>query len=74
MQRGTYDFRFDEKNEIAIVRCIDYKRMAVATNFDNIECKSKVQRWFSEKREIATISQPNLINTYHTHIEGGRPL
>ena len=46
------------------------KRVAVAMNFDNIECTSKVQRWSSEKRERVTIPQPNLINTYNKHMGG----
>ena len=70
MQRGTYDIRFDEKNETTIVRWKDNKSLAVATNFDSIECTSKLQRWSLEKRERVTILQPNLINTYNKHMEG----
>ena len=51
MQGDTYDFQFDEKNEITIVRWKDNKSVAVATNFDNIECASKVQKWSSIVRK-----------------------
>lgn len=32
MQRGTYDFRFDEQNEIRIVRWRDNKTVTVVTS------------------------------------------
>ena len=51
MQCGVYNFRFDEKNEITVVRWKDNKNVTVAMNFDSIECISKVQRWSSEKRK-----------------------
>lgn len=34
-------------------------------NFDNIECTSKVQTWFSEKKENVVILQPNLSIDQH---------
>lgn len=70
MTHYSYDYRLDEKNETTIVRRKDNKSVAVMTNFYNIECSSKVQRWLSEKNGKVILPQSNLINNYNKYMGG----
>ena len=40
--RGTYDYRFDDKNEILIVKWVDNKCVTIGTNYDKVEPSCKV--------------------------------
>lgn len=68
--RGAYDFRFDSKNEIMIVKWNDNKCVSLATNFDTILPLSSVQRWNREKKERVAVSQPRAIFNYNKNMGG----
>lgn len=58
LQRGSYDYQFDEENEICIVKWNDNKCVSVATNFDTIEPLATVQRWSREKKRGLVYNNP----------------
>lgn len=68
--RGSYDYRFDIKEEILLVKWLDNKCVTVATNYDTIEPVGKVQRWKRDIKARGTVDQPKLIGTYNKNMGG----
>ena len=70
MERGTYDYRFDSKNEIFAVRWKDNKSVALASNFDRIEPLATTKRWSKELKEKVSIPQRLMIKNYNKCMGG----
>ena len=70
MTCGSYDHRFEVKDEMLIVRWKDNKAVGIASNFDTILPEVSVQRWSSESKSRIPIVQPYVILTYNKHMGG----
>lgn len=68
--RGTYDYCFDEKNEITIVKWKDNKCVTAATNFDYKEPLNQVSRHQKGLKEKSKILQPSTIAQYNKNMGG----
>ena len=67
---GSYDYRFDDKNEILIVKWVDQKCVTIGTNYDKIEPTCNVQRWSKGVKQKASVVQPEVLNTYSKNMGG----
>ncbi|CAG4993615.1 unnamed protein product [Parnassius apollo] len=68
--RAEYDYRFDTKNEIAVVRWKDNNVVTMGTNFDKIEPVGKVRRWCSTRRQKVNVNIPGLFVNYNKGMGG----
>ncbi|CAG4955700.1 unnamed protein product [Parnassius apollo] len=60
--RADYDYRFDTKNEITIVRWKDNNVVTMGSNFDAVEPLEKVKRWCSIQKQKVDVYIPRLFN------------
>ncbi|GFY00253.1 piggyBac transposable element-derived protein 2 [Trichonephila clavipes] len=68
--RGSYDYYFDEKNEITIVKWKDNKCVTTATNCDYIEPLIQVSRHQKGLKEKSQILQPTTVHQYKKNMGG----
>ncbi|KAJ2948736.1 hypothetical protein O0L34_g7996 [Tuta absoluta] len=68
--RAEYDYRFDKKNEITIVRWKDNNVVTMGSNFDNVEPLGKVKRWCSVKKQKFDVNIPRLFVNYNRGMGG----
>ncbi|KFM77163.1 hypothetical protein X975_10591, partial [Stegodyphus mimosarum] len=68
MGRGAADQKFDPNNQIAAVRWNDNRVGSVLTNFEDTECRSKVERRVKGGRQKVDI--PACITTYNKYKNG----
>lgn len=69
-ERGSYDYQFDEKNEILMVKWNDNKCVSLGSNFDTVEPLASAQRWNKAKMARAPIPQPRIIYNYNRYMGG----
>ena len=69
-ERGSYDYRFDTKNEILIVKWLDNKCVIVGTNYDTVQPVGQVLRWKKNIKEKGYVPQPHTLNTYSENMGG----
>ena len=65
---GSYDHRFEVKDEVLIVRWKDNKAVGIASNFDTILLEVSVQHWSNEGKSCIPIVQPYVIQTYNKYM------
>lgn len=70
LDRATYDYRFDKKGEILLVRWKDNSVCTMATNYDTIEPLGTVKRWCPIKKEKIDVAVPRLFQTYNKNMGG----
>ncbi|PRD26263.1 UNVERIFIED_CONTAM: PiggyBac transposable element-derived protein 2 [Trichonephila clavipes] len=70
LARGSYDYCFNEKNEITIVKWKDNKCVTTATNCDYIEHLIHVSRHQKGLKEKSQIFQSNTVHQYNKNIGG----
>lgn len=68
--RASYDYRFDTKNEITIVRWKDNNIVTMGSNFDDIEPLGKVKRWCNERKQKVDFNIPKLFINYNKGMGG----
>lgn len=68
--RADFDYRFDTKNEILIVRWMDNNVVTIGTNFDDLEPMGKVKRWCSSQKQKIDVNMPNLLVNYNKGMGG----
>ena len=67
---GAYDFRFDDKNEVLIVKWVDNKNVTIGTNYNKIEPTCNIECWYKCGKRKASVVQPEVLNTYNTSMRG----
>lgn len=70
LPRGSYDYRFDNKNKILLVKWNDNKCVSMATNFDTINPEASVARWSKEQKGKVLVAQPKVIYNYNQYMGG----
>lgn len=68
--RAQYDYRFDTKNEITIVRWKDNNVVTMGSKFDNIEPLGKVKRWCNARKQKVEVNIPTLFTNYNRGMGG----
>lgn len=69
-ERGSYDYRFDKKKEILVVKWNDNKVVSVMTNYDSVDPLTTAQRYDRKEKKRIDIVQPKLIKTYNKGMGG----
>ena len=69
-ERGSYDYRFDTKNEILIVKWLDNKCIIVGTNYDTVQPVGRILRWKKSIKRKGYVPQPHTLNTYNENMGG----
>lgn len=69
-ERGTYDYRFDTKNEILAATWNDNSCVRLLSNHATIEPVTKIKRYNRVEKKDILVPQPNLIADYNTHMGG----
>lgn len=69
LERGSNDYRTDDKNKVCLVRWKDNRVVTCATNFDSIK-ETNCRRWSKEKKQIITVKQPELFSHYNSGMGG----
>ncbi|PRD31853.1 UNVERIFIED_CONTAM: PiggyBac transposable element-derived protein 3 [Trichonephila clavipes] len=70
LARGSYDYCFDEKNKITIVKRKDNKCVTTATNCDYIDLLFQVSKHQKGLKEKSQILQPNTVHQYNKNMGG----
>ncbi|XP_046982954.1 piggyBac transposable element-derived protein 3-like [Schistocerca americana] len=68
--RGSYEVCSDSAYSISIVRWNDNSVVTVATNFDRVQPLRSVARLSREPKKRISVPQPNLLQSYNTHMAG----
>jgi len=68
--RGTYDFSFDNDQQILLVRWNDNSVVTVATNNGMIEPLAGAKRYNRKEKKTVLIPQPKVIAEYNQHMGG----
>lgn len=68
--RAAYDYRFDTKNEIVIVRWKDNNVVTMGSNYDYLEPLGKVKRWCNIKKQKVDVNIPRLFVNYNSGMGG----
>lgn len=68
--RGTYDFSFENKQKILLVRWNDNSVVTVATNNCHIEPLVSAKRYNRKEKKAVPIPQPKVIAEYNQHMGG----
>ncbi|KAF2351949.1 PiggyBac transposable element-derived protein, partial [Trinorchestia longiramus] len=70
MGKGSFDFRFEEAEEILILKWNDNSSVMVGTNFDSVEPLSNVSRWLPGERRKGAVKRPQVVNNYSKYMGG----
>lgn len=68
--RGTYDYRFDKKNEILALTWKDNNCVKVLTNHQTIHPLVTVQRYNKAEKKKCDVQQPHVIAQYNKYMGG----
>lgn len=68
--RGTYDYRFDENNDIFAVTWKDNNIVKVLSNHQGLEPIHHVSRYSRTDKKPATVPQPKCISDYNKYMGG----
>lgn len=68
--RAEFDYRFDKKNELLLVRWKENSICTMSTNHDSYEPVGSVKRWCNEKREKDDVSISHLFQNYNKGMGG----
>jgi hypothetical protein len=69
-ERGAYDYRFDARNEVLIVKWNDNSVVTLAGNFQTVEPLLPAKRFSRSEKKTVTVTQPKLIAAYNTNMGG----
>ncbi|KAF6215702.1 hypothetical protein GE061_000033 [Apolygus lucorum] len=67
--RGSYDYRFDDTNDIMLVTWKDNNIVRVM-NCQGVEKVEKVKRWSKEKKSMVPVPRPKCISSYNKYMGG----
>ncbi|KAI4465987.1 transposase is4 [Holotrichia oblita] len=68
VNRGVYDYRFDNNNEILSVTWKDNNIVKLMSNRETVEPLVAVKRYCKKEKKYVDIYQPNLINSYNKYM------
>lgn len=68
--RGYYDYRFDQTNEILVPKWNDNKPVSLATNYSSIEPLGQTKRYSPKEKKQIQIPIPKVIQEYNSHMGG----
>lgn len=68
--RGTYEYAYDENNEICVVRWNDNSVVTVASNSFGPEPIKKAKRYNRKKKQEEVVPQPNIVYQYNKFMGG----
>lgn len=68
--KGSFDFRFEEAEEILIVKWNDNSSVLIGTNFDSVEPLANVSRWITGERKKGTVTRPHVVTNYSKYMGG----
>lgn len=68
--RAEYDYSFDTKNEITMVRWKDNNVVTMGTNFDDIEPLGKVKRWCKIRKQKVDVNILKMFVNYNKGMGG----
>ena len=69
-ERGAYDFSFDRINEVLAVKWHDNAVVTLVSNFQSVQPLLTTKRFCRSERKTVTVSQPNLVASYNSHMGG----
>lgn len=69
-ERGYFDYKFDQTNEILVLKWNDNKPVSVATNYSYIEPIGQTRRYSRKDRKHIQIPIPYVIQEYNSHMGG----
>ena len=69
-ERGFHDYRFDDKNEVLVVRWHDNKAVSIATNYDKVTPLTQVKRFSQREKRMVNISMPHVFVEYNASMGG----
>lgn len=70
MARGSYVARYDQKNDICVVKWLDTKCVTVASSFLKAEPLDDCKRWDKSKKQHVTVARPHVISEYNLSMGG----
>lgn len=69
-ERGVFDWRFDNANNILAVKWNDNSVVTLATNFETVEPLLSAKRFSRSEKKSISVPQPNLIAAYNRYMGG----
>ena len=69
-ERGAFDWRFDNANNILAVKWNDNSVVTLATNFETVEPLLSAKRFSRSEKKSISVPQPNMIAAYNRYMGG----
>ena len=69
-ERVHYDYRFDTKNEILVVRWHDNKAVTIATNHSSVEPLAQAKRFSQAEKKMVNVNMPKVFDDYNSSMGG----
>ena len=69
-ERGAYDFRVDEQNEVIVCRWNDNNVVNMCSNTVGIEPISMATRYSAKEKKKIQVKQPHMVKVYNEHMGG----
>lgn len=69
-ERGSYDYKYEEKNELFFLKWHDNSTFTIASNHQSAEPVGQAKRWSTSQKKEVFVPQPFLISQYNKYMGG----
>lgn len=68
--RGSFEYLFDQNNQLLVVRWVDNSVVTMITNYDTVYPLNTVKRWSKQQKMKIDVPQPHLFKNYNRYMGG----